>query len=94
MPDALIDPADLGHRELHLLRTLDHQLRGRPAPAGYCLTAAEYTSTVLALRSRGLCGADVRRVRDDPDAGPVPMVERVWLTVDGRDTAGLAAAAV
>ena len=90
MPDTL----DLGHRELHLLRTLDHQQRGRPAPAGYCLTAAEYTSTVLALRSRGLCGADVRIVRDDPEAGPVPLVDRVWLTVEGRDLAGLAAAAV
>ncbi len=94
MPDAPIDPADLGHRELHLLRTLDHQQRGRPAPAGYYLTAAEYTSTVLALRSRGLCGADVRTVYDDPDAGPVPWVNRVWLTVAGRDLAGLATAAV
>ncbi len=79
--------SDLGHRELYLLRTLDRQQRGVPAAAACCLTPGEYTSAVLGLRSRGYCGADVRLVRDDPDAGPVPFVDRVWLTVEGREVA-------
>ena len=82
---------DLGRRELAILHTLGCHLRGIPCPP-CCLTAGEYTSAVLSLRSRGLCGADVRSVHDDPDAGPVPFVDRVWLTAEGRQQAAALAA--
>ncbi len=76
-------PDPLGHRELHVLRTLDRQQRGHPT-AACCLTPGEYASVVMALRSRGLCGADVRMVRDDRGYAAVPSVDRVWLTAEGR----------
>ena len=81
----------LNHRELQFLRTLDDQQRGHPT-ATCCLTPAEYASVVMALRSRGLCGADVRLVRDDPDHPAVLFVDQVWLTPEGRTSVGGSAA--
>jgi hypothetical protein len=74
---------DLGNREWLILRSLDCHQKGVPAEP-CLLTASEYSNAVMGLRVRGLVGADVRPVRDDYRLGTAYLVDRVWLTCEGR----------
>ncbi len=76
---------ELGQRELQVLRSLSRNERGLPNPGSPPLPFEEYNRAVLTLCTLGLCGADVRLIRDDPEHPAVREVERLWLTSNGRD---------
>lgn len=69
--------------EAQVLKSLDHNLHGRPTDAPP-LTLAQYNAIALALRERGLLGTQEDTLVNDWTDTRRTVVNAVWLTAQGR----------
>jgi hypothetical protein len=69
--------------EKQVLRSLDHNLNGLPDD-GPPLTLEQFNAVAIALREKGLLGAQVETVHNDWSGQDRTIVNAVWLTTEGR----------